>query len=275
MSKQHTNPCRECPWRRASASGWLGGHPADDFIALAHSESLVACHLAHSRQCAGAAIYRGNVSKMPRNKSLLVLPADRERVFSSPAEFLDHHRREPVGKKAKKPKPDDGSVYRSAILSPCKAYRYHLGRVWDDTRGLVTFIMLNPSVADDQDEDPTMVRCINFAKSWGCGRLQVVNLFGLITPHPVKLLSHPDPVGPENHEHVLGALQATNLIVPAWGVGAEIDKGVRADVVNRLLVGLGDRVKCLGYTKDGHPRHPVRLGSMVPLELYKPRLAQP
>ena len=66
-------------------------------------------------------------------------------------------------------------------------YRYLLWREWDNSHKTVSFIMLNPSRADAQVNDPTITRCINFAKSWGYGRLEVVNLFAYRTPKPSLL----------------------------------------------------------------------------------------
>lgn len=98
-------PCRECPWRRESAAGWLG---PEEWVELAHSETPIACHLTVSedgdweqdgiRQCAGAAQYRKNVCMLPRNSEIAVADEpDRERVFGTPREFLAHHTREGAG----------------------------------------------------------------------------------------------------------------------------------------------------------------------------------
>lgn len=96
-----TAPCSDCPWQRDALPGWLGQKTADEFIQDAHGEFLIDCHTlrrpgsvpGHDHwQCAGSAIYRGNVAKSPRRRDLLVLPADRERVFGGPKEFLDYHK---------------------------------------------------------------------------------------------------------------------------------------------------------------------------------------
>lgn len=104
MSKQHTTPCRECPFRRGGLPGWLGGSSAETFIGQAHGNFWLPCHL-HSKyddpnwkndttkpQCAGAAIYRANVFKSVP-PSLLTLPKNGEIVFATPAEFLAFHKR--------------------------------------------------------------------------------------------------------------------------------------------------------------------------------------
>lgn len=94
-------PCNECPWWRESWAGHLGPYNAMQWTQLAHSDQPIACHLTITqeysweqeglRQCAGAAIYRANVCKSPRNPEVVVLPADREAVFASSTEFVDHH----------------------------------------------------------------------------------------------------------------------------------------------------------------------------------------
>lgn len=88
---QHTNPCSDCPWSPKSIPGWLGGTDAETWIKAAHGDQRIDCHVLDGAQCAGAAIYRGNVCKTPRDKSVLKLPADRTAVFAMPQQFLDHH----------------------------------------------------------------------------------------------------------------------------------------------------------------------------------------
>lgn len=95
--RQHTTPCSDCPWARTALNGWLGGASAAEWLADAHSEATIECHVATGAQCAGVAIYRRNVCKLPRPPNL-VLPADRERCFATPEEFTDHHAARPGAK---------------------------------------------------------------------------------------------------------------------------------------------------------------------------------
>lgn len=88
---QHKRPCSDCPWRRDSIPGWLGGATVSQWIERAHGEVRIDCHVFKGPQCAGAAIYRANVCKTPRDGSLLQLPADKERVFGFFTEFSAHH----------------------------------------------------------------------------------------------------------------------------------------------------------------------------------------
>lgn len=87
-------PCNDCPWRRKSAPGWLGSEQtAEEWITTAHQDHTVECHQDAKHLCAGVAIYRANVRKRLRDPDVPVLPADRKRVFSTPAEFIEHHKK--------------------------------------------------------------------------------------------------------------------------------------------------------------------------------------
>lgn len=90
---QPDKPCHDCPWRRESIPGWLGAGDPDDWIGLAHSDAPIPCHALKGPQCAGAAIYRANILKLPRDPRVLRLNKDTEKVFAAPAEFLKHHTR--------------------------------------------------------------------------------------------------------------------------------------------------------------------------------------
>ena len=90
---RHTKPCGDCPWARASLPGWLGGPSADDWLKEAHGDHPIPCHTLRGAQCAGAATYRRNVAKIPRDKECLRLEANRDLVFATPTEFRRHHER--------------------------------------------------------------------------------------------------------------------------------------------------------------------------------------
>lgn len=91
ISRQHTKPCSDCPWRRDSLPGWLGPATAVEWVQAAHSDMAIDCHVHPNQQCAGSSIYRANVCKMSREKDVLRLPANRETVFARPDEFKEHH----------------------------------------------------------------------------------------------------------------------------------------------------------------------------------------
>lgn len=129
---------------------------------------------------------------------------------------------------------------------------------------MLPFIMLNPSIADASIDDPTIRRCMGFAKREGAGGIIVANLFAFRATSPKDLLSTNDPIGPDNETalaHVAIEAFATNMpIVCAWGtLGFS-----RAQNVVTLLNQFGPKLVCLGKTKDNHPRHPLYVKSDQP-----------
>lgn len=141
----------------------------------------------------------------------------------------------------------------SAYLSPCRTWRYSLTRdVAPLTgEGTVTFVGLNPSTADETQDDPTIRRCIRFARDWGYARLKMLNLYAYRATDPRELRAAADPIGPEN-DHVLSVVfGGSDLIVAAWGCHAEPER-----VAEVMAWPIRPRV-CLGLTKDGAPRHPL------------------
>jgi hypothetical protein len=115
-------------------------------------------------------------------------------------------------------------------------------------------VMLNPSTADARRDDPTIRRCIAFARAWGYAGIDVVNLFAYRSTRPEELLRVADPIGPLNDAHILRAHAASSLTVAAWGAEA-----VAADRARRVVGLLGGDIACLGTTVAGAPRHPLYL----------------
>jgi hypothetical protein len=155
----------------------------------------------------------------------------------------------------------------SAVFSACERFRYRLTRQWEPDGPTVAFVMLNPSTADEMVADPTVRRCIGFAKREGAGRLVVVNLYALRSTDPAALARADDPIGPDNDEHIRQAARDASLVVAAWG--AHPFAGDRATDVAAMLNGIGRPLYRLGPpTKDGHPRHPLYLPADAPLERW-------
>lgn len=149
---------------------------------------------------------------------------------------------------------------RSALIDPTGTYRYTLTREWEPSLGRACFIMLNPSTADATKDDPTIRRCIAFARTWGYGGLEVVNLFAYRATSPADLWPLADPVGTENDAHIADAVRRCHIVVAAWGVHGEY-RGRGAEVASRVL-----GLMCLGTTKGGHPRHPLYVrGDTLPV----------
>lgn len=149
----------------------------------------------------------------------------------------------------------------SAFFSPCRTWRYLLRRKWND-RQEVAFIMLNPSTADETQDDPTIRRCIGYAKTWGYGGLIVGNIFGLRSTDPKALLSAADPVGPHN-DYWLANIGFGTDTVCAWGAHGKLH-GRGAKVLELLRLN-GAQPMALKLTGDGQPAHPLYLkGDLKP-----------
>lgn len=150
-----------------------------------------------------------------------------------------------------------------AVISDCGAYRYMLTRWWGDGPNC-GFIMLNPSTADAERDDPTIRRCISFAKREGCGGLTVLNLFGLRATDPREIARHPFPVGPEWRYWIDVTLPGIDgPLICGWGA----QKGISAQVETMRLAlnSAGLKAMCLGKTTDGSPRHPLYVKGSQPL----------
>ena len=117
------------------------------------------------------------------------------------------------------------------------------------------FIGLNPSTADETEDDPTIRRCIGFAKDWGFGGLCMVNLFAYRATDPGDMMSSEDPVGPENDIWLKKLPADAGIIVAAWSNGGSY-LGRSKEIVRML-----PNLKCLKMNKSGEPAHPLYLPS--------------
>lgn len=126
--------------------------------------------------------------------------------------------------------------------------------------GLVAFVGLNPSTADESQNDPTVTRCINFAKDWGFSGMVMLNLFAYRATDPKEMKAVPRPLGVRNMAAIMNVAAIVNQVVACWGVHGEHQD--RGDTVAELLLRrFPGKVVHLGLTKDGHPRHPLYLAS--------------
>lgn len=142
----------------------------------------------------------------------------------------------------------------SAEFSPCREYRYALWRWWDKSNPYLMVIGLNPSTADEKNDDPTIRRCKRFAKDWGFGGLCMANLFALRATNPKDMMNHFRPIGDDNDEWLSNLSDGSGMTLAAWGNhGSYMDRDLD---VCEFVVG-GSRLMCLGKTKPGAPRHPL------------------
>ena len=154
----------------------------------------------------------------------------------------------------------------SATISTCGQYRYTLERSWADPCRWMAFIMLNPSTADAELDDPTIRRCRRFAEDFGFSGFVVGNLFALRSTDPAVMKAHNAPIGPENDAYLDKLIQQADLIVCAWGAHGKFRN--RGDNVLRRIRAAGKTPHCLRMTKAGQPEHPLYLpGELRPIPM--------
>lgn len=152
-----------------------------------------------------------------------------------------------------------------ATISPCGKYRYRLTRTWSGEHAL-PFIMLNPSTADANNDDPTIRRCMGFARDRGYGGIIVANLFAYRATSPADMKAEPFPVGTMNDETITTlmrwAYRADVPVIAAWGAHGSFRR--RDEQVISFARLIGCDLMCLGTTAAGHPRHPLYVRSDQP-----------
>lgn len=122
--------------------------------------------------------------------------------------------------------------------------------------------MLNPSTADAEQDDPTIRRCMGFAKDWGYGGLMVGNLFAFRATRPEILYREKDPVGDMNDLFLKQMSEQCARVVFAWGEHGKLyDAAIR---VSAMFPGAG----CLGKNKSGMPKHPLYVRKDAALTQY-------
>jgi hypothetical protein len=152
---------------------------------------------------------------------------------------------------------------RAAHISECGRYRYMLERAWGSGTTRLLIVGLNPSTADALVDDPTIRRCVGFAKGLGYDGLLMGNLFAARSTSPAALGDFADPVGPENDAWLRKLQKRAHNVVAAWGNGGRLYG--RSDQVLKKLRSLS----CFGVTSLGEPRHPLYLAANTPLQPFQ------
>ena len=148
-------------------------------------------------------------------------------------------------------------IYSDAKFSKDRIYRYALWRIWDDRMPKLLFVGLNPSTADERNDDPTMRRCIRFSKDLGYGGFIMGNIFAYRSTDPKKLKTIKDPIGLRNNYWLKKLHKEAGMTIAAWGThGKYLNRG---EEVSELL----DNLYCLRITKEGFPSHPLYLPSSL------------
>ena len=150
-------------------------------------------------------------------------------------------------------------MIREAEFSIDKKERYSLKREWDKSKNKILYIMLNPSLADDKNDDPTIRRLINFTKKFNYGGFLVGNIFTTITPNP-KELDKSKGMSDKNFEELIKLINKVDQIVYAWGSSIE-----EPQLLKKLVLS----PKCFGKNLNGTPKHPLYLPSSSSLESFR------
>jgi hypothetical protein len=169
---------------------------------------------------------------------------------------------------------DSPRIRYAATISPCGTYRYDLEREFDAEGDWCMFLMLNPSKADERQDDPTLRRAMDFGQGFGFPNLVVCNLYAIRSTDPrgvVEAKVH--PVGPDNDATIRRWLPRVGLVLLAWGYSAKVGPRMltRAWEVRLLLrqefaamAAKGTTAPSVGHLgvtegKEHQPRHPLML----------------
>lgn len=154
-------------------------------------------------------------------------------------------------------------INKSATISDCEKYRYTLFRQWSEGPTLL-FIMLNPSTADANIDDPTIRRCIQFAKDNNYGSLYVGNLYGYRSTDPsfLKTMGINNSLGENNEKHLKSMIEKSSRIVVAWGRPGNMGTFQMTQLLKDKIVW------CLGANKNRSPKHPLYLAKTTQFELW-------
>jgi len=151
-----------------------------------------------------------------------------------------------------------------ASFSRCRVWRYLLWRRLTQRKRqrAIAFVGLNPSTADETKNDPTVRRCIDFARRWNFDLFYMLNAYAFRATDPAEMKRAADPVGKETDKVLRAVASQCRLIVAAWGVHISDER--ERDVLSALNCS----VRCLGRTKHGRPRHPLYLRKDTQHQLF-------
>lgn len=156
-----------------------------------------------------------------------------------------------------------------AEFSECKKYRYRLWRIWDDTKPVLYFILMNTSTADEVNNDPTIERQCRRASQLGYGGVVILNCGAIRETDSRKAWADSDPIGPKNLETIRNEILKgrEDVFVAGWGRPAH--RCGAASPVLSIFRELEKPLYCLGLNNDGSPKHPLYVGYRQELVLYQ------
>jgi hypothetical protein len=164
-------------------------------------------------------------------------------------------------------------IERKTVFSPCRCWRYSLWREFTPAHpsiyspsDYVSFCCLNPSTADEIENDNTISRCIGFAKDWGFSAMCMTNIFAWRDTMPANMKKAAEPIGSENDRILIEILSKAKLVVAAWGThGSFLNRSAKVRI---MLRNAGIELKCFGTGVDKEPFHPLYQPKTRPLVPY-------
>ncbi len=155
-------------------------------------------------------------------------------------------------------------MLKSASFSARREHRYSLIRIWNPNGGkILPWIGLNPSKADENENDRTIRRCISFSQKNGYDGLVMLNLFSLVSTKPKAAIANPEHNSPENDFHLKIHLWQNTKAVICWGNSVKNLKGKDLKVLKLIKKPL-----CLGINKDSTPKHPLYINRNIKFKPY-------
>jgi hypothetical protein len=150
-------------------------------------------------------------------------------------------------------------------------YRYRLTRTWKADQPYVLFVLMNPSTADPNSDDPTIAKCCRFATAWGFGGMVVANTFAYRCTDQKRISETLDPIGLDNGKHIMDMAKKAGIVVFAYGKPGHRQLRSRGAVLARILIekaGVTPHILRLG--RDGTPCHPLYLPETLKPVIWKP-----
>lgn len=149
-------------------------------------------------------------------------------------------------------------MIKEAFFSPCRQYRYRLDRIWNRNLPIAMCIGLNPSTADQHEDDPTIESIIRILTHNGYGALLMCNVFAIISPNPEDIRSCPDPVK-DNDKWLVEAVEYSHAQILCYGNFKQVN--YRLPFIKSII----KNPMCLGHNKNGSPVHPLYKKSTTPI----------
>ena len=150
-----------------------------------------------------------------------------------------------------------------AEFSPDRKHRYMLSRTWNNELPKIAFVGLNPSTADEMQDDPTIRRVIRFARDWGYGGVYMLNLFSMVTPYPKELKAEYNQENKAWHEKIEPKV---TTVLFAWGAFKEA--ALAMNIQDHYYKNAREKIFCLGKNANRSPKHPLYINSNTKLQPY-------